>query len=338
MHYPRFKTGGITMGMQNFSPEFKTPEQYIIDITYKIWEKRGVGRIYDWYAADTPVRRAHGVTNTVEAVILHTLEAMSEFPDEEALADDVIIGEKTNGFLSSHRVRSQATQMADGYYGPATNRFVSNLIIADCFCRDNKIVEEWLVSDGAGMARQLGLDPVTFGKDLGRQNPAAYTIGNEAMCHRWSDSEGFTIVGDNTIANNIIHTYAAIWNDKNLHVMDEKYDRAVRFEGPNGHLSYGRARSGNWLSTTLASIPDGRFEPYHIIVRQQPERPVRVALRWSYCGTHSGTGRYGEPSGVPVALLGTSHFELRNGQIVNEWLVLDETAVHAQIAAYQLAR
>lgn len=325
------------MGMENFSPEFKTPEQYIIDITYKIWEMRGVGRINDWYATDTPVRRPHGVTNTIEAVILHTLEAMAEFPDEEALADDIIIGDKPSGFLSSHRVRSQATHMADGYFGPATNRFVSNLTMADCLCRDNKVVEEWLVSDGASMARQLGLDPVTFGKNLGQTNPEAYTVGNDAMCQRWADSAGFTIVGDNAIANGIVDTYAAVWNDKNLTIMDEKYDRAVRFEGPNGHLCYGRTRMGNWLYTALASIPDGRFEPHHVIVHQQPQRPVRIALRWSYCGTHSGIGRYGEPAGSPVALLGISHFELRDGQIVNEWLVVDETAVYAQIAAHQIA-
>lgn len=325
------------MGMQNFSPEFKTPEQYIIDITYKIWEKRGVGRIYDWYAADTPVRRAHNVTNTVEAVIQHTLESMSEFPDEESFAEDVIIGDKPNGFLSSHRVRSQATHLADGYFGPATNRRISNLTIADCLCRDNKVVEEWLVSDGAGMARQLGIDPIAFGKNLGQQNPETYSIGNLAMRQRWSDPEGFTIVGDSHIANRLVDTYNAIWNDKNLNVMDENNDRAMRFEGPNGHVCYGRNQAGNWFYTVLASIPDGRFEPHHLIVRQQQDRPVRVALRWSYCGTHSGIGRYGEPSGVPVALLGISHFELRDGQIVNEWLVLDETAVHAQIAAYQTA-
>ena len=30
------------MQMENFSPESQTPEPYIIDITYKIWEERGV--------------------------------------------------------------------------------------------------------------------------------------------------------------------------------------------------------------------------------------------------------------------------------------------------------
>ncbi len=48
--------------MKNFAPEFKTPEQYITDITYQIWEERGIDRIRVWYAAEAPVRTSHGVT------------------------------------------------------------------------------------------------------------------------------------------------------------------------------------------------------------------------------------------------------------------------------------
>jgi predicted ester cyclase len=144
------------------------------------------------------------------------------------------------------------------------------------------------------------------------------------------------IIGDNDIANRISDIYSSIWNDKKLYVMDDQYDRAIRFEGPSGYLCYGRLRTGNVFSSILASIPDGRYEPHHIIVRQQAECAVRVALRWSYCGTHVGHGRYGAPTGVPIALLGISHFELRDGLISNEWLVMDETAVYAQLAAYQL--
>jgi predicted ester cyclase len=102
-------------------------------------------------------------------------------------------------------------------------------------------------------------------------------------------------------------------------------------------VSYGRFRTGSFFDGILASIPDGRFEPHHIIVKQETEKAVRVALRWSYCGSHHGRGRYGAPSGVPLALLGISHFELRQGRIVNEWMLLDETAIYAQIAAHQLA-
>jgi len=86
----------------------------------------------------------------------------------------------------------------------------------------------------------------------------------------------------------------------------------------------------------MASIPDDRFDPYHIIVSQQAENAIRVALRWSYCGMHVGYGRYGEPSSSPLALLGISHFELRDGLIKNEWMMVDETALYAQMTAHQM--
>jgi len=321
--------------MQNFSAKFQTPEQYIIDITYRIWEERGVGRIHDWYAPDCPVRTPHGVTNTAEQVVLHTLETMHEFPDRELLAEDVIIGDKSEGFYSSHRVRSTATHRGDGAFGTATHRPITMLAIADCLCRNNQVEEEWLIRDQAAIAFQLGLDPEAHGKALGAQNPDAYTIGNAAMRRLWADPNGLAIVGEQAIADRIISTYEAVWNDKNLSVMSERYDRAVRFEGPAGRLCYGRFRTADLFTSILSSIPDGRFEPHHLIVKQEAERAVRVALRWSYCGTHSGNGRYGTPAGSPLALLGISHFELRDGLIVNEWMGVDETAVYAQIAAYE---
>ena len=321
--------------MKNFATEFQTPEQYITDITYKIWEDRGIGRILDWYAADGPVRTPHGVTKSADEVVSATLATLNEFPDRELLAEEIIIGEKNEGFLSSHRVRSTATHRGSGVFGEPTNQSVMMLTVADCLCQSNQVVDEWLVRDTAAIAKQIGLDPVAYGKALGANNPDAYTIGNQVMCQRWAASEGFALDGAQADANLIINTYDAIWNGKNLHVMMDGYDRAVRFEGPTGHLCYGRERTGNLFFSILASIPDGRFEPHHLIVRQQEARPVRVALRWSYCGTHSGRGRYGSPTGSPLALLGVSHFELRDGRIVNEWMVVDETAVYAQVAAYQ---
>ena len=321
--------------MKNFSAEFKTPEQYIIDITYKIWEEKGVERIHEWYAADCPVRSPSGVSNTVEDVINSTLSSMKVFPNRDLLAEDIIIGDLPEGFLSSHRVRSVGVHAGDGYYGPATNRPITTLAIADCLCRDNKVVEEWVLGDQTRILTQLGIDPVAYGKKVGKDYREAYAIGNMAMRQRWANPEGLTIIGDKAITNRILDTYAAIWNDKNLTIMEERYDRAVRFEGPGELPLYGRTRAANLITSILASIPDGRFEPHYIIVQHQPERPVRIALRWTYCGTHSGHGRYGDATHSPIAILGISHFELRNGLIVNEWFVMDEVAIYAQIAAHQ---
>lgn len=319
--------------MQNFAAEFQTPEHYIAEITFKIWEEQGVGRIHDWYAVDCPVRSPHSVSHTSAAVVQQTLSSMHIFPHRDLLAEEIIIGDKPSGFYSSHRVRSVGRHLGDGYYGPATNRRVTALAIADCLCRDNRVVEEWVLGDQAATIMQLGYDPVAFGKAAGTRNPEAYAIGNQAMRQRWADPHGLTVVGDQAIADSIIATYDAVWNNKNLSVMAERYDRAVRFEGPAGRLCYGRDRTAEVFTGILAAIPDGRFEPHHLIVRQQAERAVRVALRWSYCGSHTGSAWYGEATGAPVALLGITHFELRDGLIAGEWMVVDETAVYAQLAA-----
>ncbi|MEO0561797.1 MAG: ester cyclase [Chloroflexota bacterium] len=321
--------------MKNFAPEFETPEQYIIDITYAIWEERGVGRIREWYAADCPVRTPHGETHSVDDVVRHTVETMHEFPDRELLAEDVIIANRDDAFLSSHRVRSLGRHDGNGAFGTATGRPITMLAIADCLCRDNQVVEEWLLRDQASVALQLGLDPAAYGESLGRANPDAYTIGNQAMRQRWADPDGLVIVGEPTIANRVIDSYDAILNRHDLRVIDERYDRALRFEGLAGKLCYGRKQTANLFTGITASIPDGRFEPHHVVVRQQPDRATRVALRWSFCGTLSAYWRYGAPTDQPLALLGISHFELRDGLVQNEWFVIDETAVYAQIAAYR---
>lgn len=334
-YYSLITECGEIMGMQGFSAEFSTPEQYIIDITYKIWEEQGVERIREWYTADCPVRSPSGVSNSVEDVISGTLSSMEVFPNRDLLAEDVIIGDMADGFLSSHRVRSVGVHAGDGYLGSATNRPITTLAIADCLCRNNQVVEEWVLGDQTRILTQIGIDPVAYGKKVGRDSREAYAIGNKAMRQRWANPEGLTTIGDKAIANIILGTYAAVWNEKNLTVMDERYDRAVRFEGPGELPLYGRNRTANLLTSILASIPDGRFEPHFIIVRQQEARPVRIALRWTFCGTHSGYGRYGEPTGSPIAILGISHFELRNGLIANEWFVMDEVAIYAQIAAHQ---
>lgn len=320
--------------MKNFSSEFKTPEQYILDITYKIWEERGIGRIHDWYAADGPVRSPHGVTNSVEDVVKHTLETMHEFPDRELFGEDVIIGDKGDSFLSSHRVRSTATHLGNGAFGKASGRPITALAIADCLCKDNQIVEEWLLRDTAGVVRQLGGDIEAHGRAMGAKNPEPYMVGNAEMHTRWSAPNGFVIDGDKRLGEKIVAVYDSIWNGKDLSVMDDAYDRALRFEGPAGLIRHGRTHAGDHLTGILSSIPDGRLEPQHVIVKQVSDRPVRVALRWSYGGTFSGHGKYGEPTGCPLAILGISHFELRDGKILNECMVIDETAVYAQIAAY----
>lgn len=319
--------------MQGFDPEFTDPVDYIVKITHRIWESRGVGLIRErYYSPQTLMRAPLGTSATADAVVTGTLETLAEFPDRQLLADDVVIGDKPQGFYSSHRVRSTATHTGDGRFGKATGRPLTMLTIADCLCRENQVVEEWLVRDQAGIARQLGADPAAIGAAAARANRSMAAPGADALLARWADPAGLTIVGDPALAAQVIDGWRAIWERSTLDRVAQLYDRAVRLEAPGAELHYGVHNLERFLFGILAAIPEGRFTAHHAIARRDPDRPPRVAVRWTYAGRHTGHGRYGAPSGAMLVLLGISQVELRDGRIINEWMLVDEISVHAQIA------
>ncbi|MBM3524841.1 MAG: ester cyclase [Alphaproteobacteria bacterium] len=140
------------------------------------------------------------------------------------------------------------------------------------------------------------------------------------------------MIGEPTLAAQVIDGWRAIWERSSLDHVAQLYDRAVRLEAPGAELHYGVHNLERFLFGILAAIPEGRFTAHHAIARRDPDRPPRVSVRWSYVGRHTGHGRYGAPSGAMLVLLGISQVELRDGRIINEWMLVDEVSVHAQIA------
>ena len=69
----------------------------------------------------------------------------------------------------------------------------------------------------------------------------------------------------------------------------------------------------------------------HWAARPLPHGDVAVALRWSACGVHAGTGPWGPPTGREILVAGSSHYVLRNGRIVRDQTVFDELAVLRQV-------
>ncbi len=319
--------------MQGFSQRFATPEEYIIGITYEIWEGRGIGLIETEYYADVcPVYTPLGTSHTAQEVTAGTRATLLEFPDRSLLADDIIIGAKRPGFYSSHRVRSIATHLGPGRFGPPTGRNITMLTIADCLCRDNRVVEEWLVRDQAGIARNLGRDPRLLGYELGRANPAMAAPGVEVLLARWADKNSQTIEGDTTLAKTALDALTAIWGTKDAGAAAHHYDRSIRLEAPGAELHYGVYAVRQFIDSVLAAIPDGQFAAQHVIAVNEPARPPRVAVRWTYHGTHAGLGRYGSPTFLPLALLGMTHLEFLGNKIKSEWMLVDELSLYAQIA------
>jgi predicted ester cyclase len=85
----------------------------------------------------------------------------------------------------------------------------------------------------------------------------------------------------------------------------------------------------------MALIPDAQVEVRDICVHDSADLGLRVATIWALRGTYSGAPFYGPTNRAPLTILGSSHFEFRNGEIIREWRIYDEIAVIAQILAHQ---
>lgn len=143
--------------MKGFDTSFTDLPDYILKCTAQIWEGRDIAAL-DWhYGDDLIVRTPGGISKGNGAGKANTMAALTEFPDRQLFGEDVIwCGDDQDGFLSSHRIVSTATH-SGGSFGPATNSKVTFRTIADTFCHENRVWDEWLIRDNGAIANQLGL-------------------------------------------------------------------------------------------------------------------------------------------------------------------------------------
>jgi hypothetical protein len=128
-----------------------------------------------------------------------------------------------------------------------------------------------------------------------------------------------------------IEGYRRLWGVKELAAVRDLYFTGAAVAVPGGETRYGHWDIDRFYLGYLASFPDAVFGVESATVNRVEGRPLRVALRWSLHGTHCGFGRFGEPSGAPVYVMGFSHAEIVDGQVRYEWIVTDEVAIWKQI-------
>ncbi|WP_171133389.1 MULTISPECIES: ester cyclase [unclassified Ruegeria] len=322
--------------MKGFDPKFRDFPDYIIGITKEIWEDRGIATLHDYYGADIVVRSPGSVVLGNQNVIGATMATLAEFPDRQLLGEDVIwSGTPEEGMLSSHRILSTATHLAEGVYGKPTGTKLRYRILADCHAIDNKINDEWLIRDQSAIVRQMGWDPKDYAADL-----IAREGGHEAC------------VKPLTPANDVEGPYKGRGNDNewgqrhadlltsmmnaDLGAVERHYDRAVQTEYPGGVTGHGWDAADRFWMSLRAAMPNAKFTIDHQIGRDDPNMPPRSALRWSLHGTHDGWGAFGAPTGAELYVLGISQAEwgeLIGGDIKlrREWTLFDETSVWKQV-------
>lgn len=324
------------MAMKGFDPQFKDLPDYIEKVTREIWEDRGIGNSLEkYYAKDVIVRAANALITDNKGVAAATLQTLHEFPDRRLVYEDVIwIGNEDDGFLSSHRLISVMRKQGDGAYGEGKGQLVRSRIIADCVVKDNQITEEWLVRDHASFATCLGDSPRQLAADLVMADLALN--GSVTVFTPAHDKPGpYRPIIDETLeAKRYADAWLTIWGSKTPAAIKEYYHQGVTASVANGEVLSGHEDLDRFVVSYLASFPDANLTIDHLIVNRDPGQPVRIALRWSMTATHIGWGRFGEPSGASVYILGMTHAYMVGGKITMEWILTDEVAIWKQILAH----
>jgi predicted ester cyclase len=328
--------------LPGFDAEFRDLDDYIRVITARIWEGRRIDDIYRYYSDPCVVETPSSVSTAVEDVVRGTRATLVSFPDRRLLAEDIIqSGDAAGGFLSSHRIISTMTHLGDGAFGAPTGKKIHVRTIADCVCRDNRIIHEWLVRDQAAIALQIGLSPRELamrwlmasqaqdqnGKPQAGRAVWAKTVANDPPAGYFSflSKEGEAEL----VANALLDFAFAKGKTDVAHV----YDDAVHHLGPAGATRYGQAEVSQYWQSLFSQFKAKSFTVEHLAIQRGDGRADRVAIRWRAKTSHEGAGQFGDPTGKPVEIMGINHVELYKGRVLREWVLIDEIALWMQVLA-----
>ena len=328
--------GPQRQALAGYDPVYRDFVDYIIRCTHRIWEQKNVGLCRSHYAPDCLIHTLAGPVTGVEAVVQNTITTLAATPDRLLIGEDVIWSDDgPDGLYSSHRIVSRSTHMGDDpLLGSAT--MVSNgvMTIADCLCRENRIVEEWLVRDNLRGVLQIGRDPWA----IARMQAAADMVGDAAR-HSWRAEAIARTRGQADIAIPGGHPaalpatmLAAAFREDTYGDAAQAMSPAAEIRWPSNRHGYGRGFWTGCLIQIRSALHDPAWRLEHIAARPLPGGDVAAALRWSLTGVHLGDGIWGPASGRDVLVMAVSHYRLRDGLIVEDTTVFDELAVLRQIA------
>ena len=299
---------------------------FILGITYEIWEERGIDLIRRYYADDVQVYALSGVADGAEQVVDETRAMLAAFPDRLLLGENVIWSENSGGRLSSHRILSTMTNSGGSVWGSATHRKARVRTVADCFVQKGRITEEWLMRDSLPLLRQLGFDEVAAAESLAcnrdahtqawLKRAAQRTASAENVDHPWSDFaarllHALWVSGDETQIGRLIAPYA------------------VAYPTPLEMVSGASAIAAHYR-TRRTPFRDAKLRLDHIATQSWAGSGLDMAVRWSLVARHGGEGLGVAPSGRDVYVLGVSHWRVLGGRMVADWSLFDQVAVLAQ--------
>ncbi len=320
--------------LNGFDDEYNDFVDYIMKITHRIWEEKGIGVIYDTYHNNVTMHfGAHNAVG-IQGVIKGTLETLHAFPDRRLIGQNVIwskFGER--GYLSSHRIISTATNLNDSSFGPATGKKINFRTAVDCAAENNRIFEEWLVRDNLWIVKQMGLSPVEVAKTMAKRSITEFNINygkDENMKGQFFPEK--YCAKDSSIGELVREMFNHIYTCRCFNEVTYYYqDNAVNHFICDQDL-VGHNKIQGMLVSLFASFPNAMFLIDRITCNERVDKNGHdVAVRWRISGVHEGLGMFGEPNGNPVEILGISHLKIINNKVEEEWMTFDGLDVLRQV-------
>jgi len=311
--------------------------EYILGITFEIWEQRGIELIHQYYGEDTVVYGLDGITRGASQMVDGTRAMLKAFPDRLLLPDNVIwSGSREEGYYSSHRIVSPMTNDGPTLFGPATGKKVRILTIADCVVEEGVITLEWLLRDNHALIRQLGFDSIECAKIIAERRNAESDSWIESEVGRLGEvgiPEFASELADPTTSTSIfaLQALANNWALGDEELMSNVYaPYAVAHRSPI-ELYSGRAAIGEHYSALRRAIDVSGISVDHVCMQPADSEGLHVAVRWTATGTHVGDYLGLSATDRPVYLLGSTHWRIENDKVAGEWTVFDGLGVLSQL-------
>lgn len=309
---------------------YADPDEFIREVTDRIWVARDVGHIRENYESGSVVHGALGTMVGRDAVIAGTTMRIATSPAHVGQAEDVVWEARgDDAFLSSHLVLASDPELVGGRQVRVRTR-----TIAACHYRRGRMVEEWVVRDELARCLQRGVDPDEAGRAaafLGWSGSMTEPAPDDVLA---AGDSGPRPDGHRPECEMALEMVETLWNRRDLASVPRFFERDL-FLHSVGDVTLTRpAGYQEELLRLVSAFPDARFSVRDVQAHHgERYAGTRVALTWTMTGTYDGVARFGPLTGAPVTLLGVSQLLVQRGRVVREVRVHDEIALRSQINA-----
>jgi steroid delta-isomerase-like uncharacterized protein len=112
------------------------------------------------------------------------------------------------------------------------------------------------------------------------------------------------------------------FNKNNMEIADEVYDANVFYHEPSAGEVIGLEPLKQFVVTWRAAFPDSLLKIEEVV-----DEDDRLAVRWTFTGTHKGTFRGVAPTGHPIKFSAMYFYRFAMGKVVE---------IHAMVNALML--